>query len=165
MWAEPSPDCQLTGPDFPVWKSCFSGRSWVLGDWERGLPRAWKLEREYFKQTSTVCVPVSPAHQSDNQGHVITRALSYSGSTLITLEDVAISDVRAGWVPSSRKSIKWCIRLKCTVNIHLKAKHYEHKKQSRVNCNHNALCFESVIKSTIHHVSKCTHCTCWKKKP
>lgn len=76
-------------------ESRFSGRSWVLGDWERGLPRAWKLETECFKQTSTVCVPVSPAHPSDNQGHVITRALSKSGSTLIAEDDAAISDVSA----------------------------------------------------------------------
>lgn len=81
VWAEPSQDCQLTGPDFSsMEESCFSGRRWVLGDWERGLPRAWKPETEYFKQTSTVCVPVSPAHPSDNQGHVITRALTNSGS-------------------------------------------------------------------------------------
>jgi len=63
-------------------ESCFSGRSWVLGDWERGLPRAWKLETEYFKQTSTVCVPVSPAHPSDNQGHVITRLWVMQGALL-----------------------------------------------------------------------------------
>lgn len=63
-------------------ESCFSGRSWVLGDWERGLPRAWKLETEYFKQTSTVCVPVSPAHPSDNQGHVIKRLWVMQGALL-----------------------------------------------------------------------------------
>lgn len=55
--------------------SCFSGRSWVLGDWERGVPRAWKLKTEYFKQTSTVCVPISPAHQSDNRGPMSSRGL------------------------------------------------------------------------------------------
>lgn len=54
-------------------KSCFSGRFWVLGDWEGGLPRAWKPETEYFKQTSTVCVPVSPAHQSDDQAISLQR--------------------------------------------------------------------------------------------
>lgn len=34
VWAEPSQDCQLTGPDFPVWKSLVSvGDS---GCWETG---------------------------------------------------------------------------------------------------------------------------------
>lgn len=47
--------------------------------------KAWKPEREYFKQTSTVCVPVSPAHQSDNQGHFITKALTNSGSIFFHL--------------------------------------------------------------------------------
>lgn len=86
-------------------KSCFSGRFWVLGDWEGGLPRAWKPETEYFKQTSTVCVPVSPAHQSDDQGHFITKALSNSGSVFITLEDGAISSARALGRPRRRNTL------------------------------------------------------------
>ena len=96
MLAERSPDCQLTGPDFPVWKTLVSVGE--AGCWETGredCPGLGSTETEYFKQTSTVCVPVSPAHPSDNQGHVIARALSNSGSILFTLEDVAISDVSA----------------------------------------------------------------------
>lgn len=98
--------------------------------------KAWKPEREYFKQTSTVCVPVSPAHQSDNQGHFITKALTNSGSIFITLEDVAISNVRALWSPSRTNRIhikkhmvtRRIVKKKINKSINLQAKHYQHEK-------------------------------------
>lgn len=37
VWAEPSQDCQLTGPDFPVWKSLVSVGE--AGCWETGRER------------------------------------------------------------------------------------------------------------------------------
>ncbi|CAL8342773.1 unnamed protein product [Lota lota] len=94
--------------------SCFSGRSWVLGDWERGVPRAWKLKTEYFKQTSTVCVPISPAHQSDNRGaHVITRAPG--GSALISPTTTWLpSDVREP--RTSQRFTAWVVQTGVTAN-------------------------------------------------
>lgn len=102
MCTQPSQRCQLTGPDFPVWRSLVS-----VGDpgcWETrgGLARAWKPETEYSKQTGTVCVPVSPAHQSDDQGHFITKASSNSGSVFTTFDGGALGRARASGSPGWR---------------------------------------------------------------
>lgn len=100
MWAEPSPDCQLTGPDFPVWKSLVS-----VGEAGReDCPGLGSLKQNISnRQAPSVFQCHQPTRLTIRT--MSSRVLSNSGSTLSTLEDVEISDIRAlGGVDSRNRT-------------------------------------------------------------
>lgn len=95
VWAEPSPDCQLTGPDFPVWKSLVSVGE--AGCWETGREDCPGLGSLKLNISNRQAPSVFQCHQPTRLTirSMSSWALSNSGSTHITLEDMVISDVRA----------------------------------------------------------------------
>lgn len=138
VWAEPSPDCQLTGPDFPVLKS--------LVQWAKlGKRTAQGLEackRIFQTDKHRLCSSVTspPVWQSRPCHHrfwVMQRAL------LSLQKKWKCSDIRVPRGPNSRESTCKDSETgkedtKYSIPKHLQAKHSKNQQQHPVKCSQNA---------------------------